>query len=86
MNLGGFLRWQFKGCYKNVQFWAFMLILFSIVMQLGGCPDPIPWYTTLTGVSISFVDFLVSVIRSQYDLYKFERKSIMERLGQKNGN
>ena len=79
----GFLRWTFKDAYKNVQFWAFSICILAIVAQLAGCPDPIPWYTTLTGVAISLLDLAYYLIGYQYNLYKLEQNRIARELSRK---
>ena len=79
----GFLRWAFKDCYKSVQFYAFLTVLFSVVMQFGGCPDPWPFRVMLAGVFISLIDTAVMLINIQYQAYKFEQKQIAQELSRK---
>ena len=79
----GFLRWAFAGCYKQVQFWTLSLVLLAVVAQLGGCPDPIPWYMTLVGVTVSLLDLVVMVIKGQYYVYKFEQERVARELSRK---
>lgn len=79
----GFLRWVFTGCLKQVQFWAFSLVLLALIAQLAGCPDPIPWYMALTGCVISLLNLLYSMIGYQYDLYKLEQNRISRELSRK---
>ena len=79
----GFLRWTFKDAYKNVQFWAFSICMLAVVAQLAGCPDPIPWYMSLTGVAISCLDLMCSIVVDQYNLYKCEQDRIARELSRK---
>ena len=59
----GFVRWAFKDAHKNVQFWAFSLVMLSIVAQLGGCPDPVPWYTAIVGLAVSLIDSTIWFVK-----------------------
>ena len=79
----GFLRWTFKDVYKNIQFWAFGICMLALAAQLAGCPGSIPWYMSLTGVAISFLDLMYSMISYQYDLYKREQNRIAQELSRK---
>lgn len=79
----GFLRWTFKDAYKNVQFWALSICMLAVVAQLAGCPDPIPWYIVLTGVTINLLDLTYYVISYQYGLYKLEQDRIARELSRK---
>lgn len=79
----GFVRWAFKDCYKSVQFYAFLVVLFSVIMQFGGCPDPWPFRVMLTGVIASLIDTAVMLISVQYQAYKFEQKQIARELSRK---
>jgi len=79
----GFVRWVFKDCYKQVQFWAFSIVMFSLVMQFGGCPAPWPWRVLLVGVAVSIIDTLVRLGMIQYDMYKREQDQIARELSRK---
>lgn len=79
----GFVRWLFRDCYKNAQFWGFSTVVLALVATLSGCPDPIPWYMSLVGISISFIDFTISMISYSYDLYKLEQNRIARELSRK---
>ena len=79
----GFLRWAFEGCLKQVQFWALVLVLLAVLAQLAGCPDPIPWYMSLTGVAVSVLNLLYGMISYQYWVYKREQERIVTELTRK---
>lgn len=79
----GFLRWQFKDCYKSVQFWAFSIIMLALVAKLGSCPDPWPFRIMLVGLAISVIDSIVWVAKFQYLLYTNEQNRIARELSRK---
>ena len=83
MKLMGFLRWQFRDCYKSAQFWAFSLIAVAVVAKLGLCPDPWPFRIMAVGIVISFVDAVAWVVKFQYHLYKIEQDRIARELSRK---
>lgn len=78
-----FLQWQFKDCYKSVQFWAFSLVLISIVAQLGSCPEPIPLYMSIAGLAVSLADSVIWFIKMQYLEYTNEKNRIASELSKK---
>ena len=79
----GFLRWTFQDCYKNIQFWALSLVLLALVAQLGGCPDPVPWYMSLVAIFTSVLDTVIMLIKALYQSYKSEQNRIVTELSRK---
>ena len=79
----GFLRWQFKDCYKGAQFWAFMTIMLALVAKLGSCPDPWPFRIMVAGLAVSIVDTLVWFAKFQYLLYRQEQDRMVRELSRK---
>lgn len=76
----GFLKWQFKDCYKGAQFWAFGIMLLALIARLGGCPGSIPFYILMVGLAISLIDSIVWIVRWQYRLYQLEQNRIVREL------
>ena len=83
MKLIGFLRWQFKDCYKNIQFWALMTVILALLAKLGACPDPWPFRILIVGLAVSLIDTIVWFVRFQYQLYKLEQDCIVRELNRK---
>ena len=83
MKLLNFLRWQFEGCYKSAQFWAFIIVMLALAAKLGACPDPWPFRIMVVGIAISLVDTVVWFVKFQYHLYKTEQDRIVRELSRK---
>ena len=83
MKILNFLRWQFEGCYKSAQFWAFVLVMIALVAKLGSCPDPWPFRIMVVGIAISLIDTVVWFVKFQYHLYRTEQDRIARELSRK---
>jgi hypothetical protein len=83
MKMLNFLQWQFEGCYKSAQFWAFVLVMVALVAKLGSCPDPWPFRIMVVGIAISLIDTVVWFVRFQYHLYRTEQDRIVRELSRK---
>jgi hypothetical protein len=83
MKMLKFLQWQFEGCYKSAQFYAFGLVVLAIAAKLGSCPDPWPFRIMVVGIAISLIDTVVWFVRFQYHLYRTEQDRIVRELSRK---
>jgi hypothetical protein len=83
MKMLKFVQWQFEGCYKSAQFYAFVLVMVALVAKLGSCPDPWPFRIMVVGIAVSLVDTVVWFVRFQYHLYRTEQDRIVRELSRK---
>jgi hypothetical protein len=83
MKILNFLRWQFRGCFKSAQFWAFVLVMVALVAKLSSCPDPWPFRIMAVGIAISLIDTLIWFVKFQYHLYRTEQDRIARELSRK---
>ena len=83
MKMLKFLQWQFEGCYKSAQFYAFGIVLLALIAKLGGCPGSWPFHILLVGLAVSLIDTVVWFVRFQYHLYQLEQDRIVRELSRK---
>ena len=83
MKILKFLQWQFEGCFKSAQFYAFSIVVLALLAKLGACPDPWPFRIMVVGIVISLIDTVVWFVRFQYHLYKTEQDRIVRELSRK---
>jgi hypothetical protein len=83
MKMLKFLQWQFEGCYKSAQFYAFGIVLLALIAKLGGCPGPWPFRILVVGLAVSLIDTVVWFVRFQYHLYQLEQDRIVRELSRK---
>ena len=80
MNITGFLRWQFGKFYQDLSFWGFMTCVVAFVAAYLGCPKPIPFWMTMTGLAVVVFDATRTWFRFSYQLYRMEQERIMREL------
>ncbi len=83
MKMLKFLQWQFEGCFKSAQFYAFGIVLLALIAKLGACPDPWPFRIMIAGIAVSLIDTVVWFVRFQYRLYQHEQERIVRELSRK---
>ena len=79
-NTVGFIRWQFKDCYRSLSFWGFVGVLLSVVMAMGGCPAPWPSYVLIASVGATLLDLGITWYRFSRAMYEFEQERIVREL------
>ena len=79
-NTVSFIRWQFQGCHKSLSFWGFVTVILAVVMLVGGCPAPWPFYTVAAGVFMTFADATWAWYRFSSAVYQMEQDRIVREL------
>ena len=81
MNLAGFLRWQFRGCFASPTFWGFLALAVATILMLFAAPTILVMTVAATGAGLVILDAGISWFRMSYDLYESEHRQIERRLG-----
>jgi hypothetical protein len=81
MNLAGFLRWQFRGCFASPTFWGFLTLAVATVLMLFAAPLALIMTVAATGAGLIILDAGISWFRFSYSLYESEQRQIERRLG-----
>ena len=80
MNIRGFLRWQFEGCFKSVGFYGMLLTFLGLAMVIGGCPMPWPAIVSMSGITLVMADMIYAWFRFSYSVYELERNNTINKL------
>ena len=83
MNLAGFLRWQFRGCFASPTFWGFLALAVATVLMLFGAPTTLIMTVAATGAGLVILDAGISWFRMSYSLYEMERRDVQRELERK---
>jgi len=81
MNLAGFLRWQFRGCFASPTFWGFLALAVATILMLFAAPTDLVMTVAATGAGLVILDAGISWFRMSYDLYESEQRQIERELG-----
>lgn len=79
----GFIRWQFKDCYRSLSFWGFVSVWASVAMLVAGCPSPWPSYVLIFGVALTLADLAIIWYRFSRAMYEYEQEKIVRDLKKK---
>lgn len=80
MNIQGFLRWQFSGCFQSISFYGMLLTFLGLAMVLGGCPMPWPAIVSMLGIILVMADMIYAWFRFSYSVYELERNNTINKL------
>ena len=80
MNLAGFLRWQFRGCFTSPTFWGFLALAVATVLMLFAAPTALIMTVAATGAGLVILDAGISWFRFSYSLYEMERRDVQREL------
>lgn len=81
MNLAGFVRWQFRGCFASPTFWGFLALAVATVLMLLAAPTALVMTVAATGAGLVILDAGISWFRMSYSIYESEQQQIERRLG-----
>ena len=70
MNLVGFLRWQFRGCFASPTFWGFLALAVATVLMLFTAPLALIMTVAATGAGLVILDAGISWFRVSYGMYE----------------
>jgi hypothetical protein len=83
MNIRGFIRWQFRGCFASPTFWGFLALAVATVLMLFAAPTALVMTVAATGAGLVILDAGISWFRMSYSLYEMERNAVQRELERK---
>ncbi len=83
MNIRGFIRWQFRGCFASPTFWGFLTLAVATVLMLFAAPTALVMTVAATGAGLVILDAGISWFRMSYGLYEMERNAVQRELERK---
>ena len=82
-NKSGFLRWMFRGWYRNLTLWGLIIALMGYsIMALDGSLITV-WLLLSVGMALVLFDLICNFLRFQYSLYTLERDRVAHELERK---
>ena len=83
MNIRGFIRWQFRGCFASPTFWGFLVLAVATILMLFAAPTALVMTVAATGAGLVILDAGISWFRMSYSLYEMERNAVQRELERK---
>jgi hypothetical protein len=83
MNLAGFVRWQFRGCFASPTFWGFLALAVATLLMLFAAPTALVMTVAATGAGLVILDAGISWFRMSYSLYEMECRDVQRELERK---
>ena len=83
MDLVGFLRWQFRGCFASPTFWGFLCLAVATILMLFTAPTALVMTVATTGAGLVVLDAGISWFRLSYSMYEDEQTRIARELERK---
>ena len=82
-NRMGFVKWMFRGWYRDITFWGMIISMAAFVnMWLDG--DLVTtWLLLSLGLALVMFDLIWRFLRFQYSLYTMERDRVIRELNRK---
>ena len=82
-NKSGFLRWMFRGWYRDLNLWGLIIgIAGFVIMFLGGDLITV-WFLLSVGLALIMFNVIWHFLRLQYSLYTMERDRVARELERK---
>lgn len=76
----GYVKWQVHGALRTPSFYGFVLILLSVTMMLGGCPEPWPAMMSILGLAVVMFDLARVWYRISLADYRYQRDRVVQQL------
>lgn len=83
MNIVGFLKWQFRGCFASPTFWGFLCLIAATALMLFTAPAALIMTVAATGAGLVILDAGISWFRFSYSLYESEQSRVERELTRK---
>ena len=73
MQILGFIKWQFRGCFASPSFWGFLALAVATVLMLFAAPSALVMTVAATGAGLVILDAGISWFRVSYGMYEDEQ-------------
>ena len=83
MNIRGFIRWRFRGCFASPTAWGFLCLATATLLMLLTLPTALVMTVAATGTGLIILDAGISWFRFSYSLYEMESRDIQRELERK---
>ena len=83
MNIVGFVKWRFRGCFASPSFWGFSALALATVLMLFGAPAALVMTVAATGAGMVILDAGISWFRLSYSIYENEQARVQQELMRK---
>lgn len=83
MNIVGFVRWQFRGCFASPTFWGFLCLAVATVLMLFTAPTALVMTVAATGAGLVILATGISWFRLSYSIYENEQTRVEQELTRK---
>jgi hypothetical protein len=83
MNIKGFIKWRFRGCFASPTFWGFLCLAVATVLMLFAAPAALVMTVAATGAGLVILDAGISWFRLSYSIYENEQTRVQQELMRK---
>jgi len=82
-NTKSFLRWMFRGWYRDITLWGGIMGAVALVVVWSGGDIVTAWLLLSVGLVLIMFDLIWRFLRWQYSLYTMERYRVARELERK---